>query len=143
MERTHVITCRLDERDYEKLTQEALERDLNRSDYLRLLIRLPYALKSDADRPDAIVADCFIVYKLERQIQKLGYLFNQGIRALNTIALKLRHGVPANETLIELGEKANVYLSFIGERIDEAEADIKPLSDASFVFLDTKRRKPS
>ena len=101
---------------------------------------MPYALKAGIDRLD-IVADSFIIYKPERQVQKLGYLLNQGIRALNTITLKLRHGIPANDTLIDLSEKANACLSFIRKRIEEVEAGIKPLTDAAYVFLDTKRQK--
>ena len=50
-EKTHTITCRLDEPDFQKLQVEARALGVNTSDFIRLIVRLPIEVKTKGD-PD-------------------------------------------------------------------------------------------
>ena len=56
-EKTHTITCRLNEVDFQKLKCEAEAMDVNASDYIRLLTRLPVEVKAGDDPDSYIIID--------------------------------------------------------------------------------------
>ena len=76
-EETHTTTCRLDEVDFRKLKDEADAMELNTSDYIRMLTRLPVECKGADDSNSLTIIDSRAVVHLSYQLRKQGYLLNQ------------------------------------------------------------------
>ena len=75
-EKTHTITCRLDEPDFQKLKSEVAAMGLNTSDYIRLLTRLPIEYKIDDDPDSFIIIDPRAQGIMDYQLRKQGILLN-------------------------------------------------------------------
>lgn len=141
-EKTHTITCRLDEADFKKLKDEADAMELNTSDYIRMLARLPVEAKTDAGSERYVVIDPFTLVRLWTDARRQGYLLNQAVKALNTVAFKVRHSSEINRTLRDMLIEATVSL----ENLEADHADIKKgideIMERKEIFLDRYRRRP-
>ena len=141
-EKTHTITCRLDEPDFQKLKSEAAAMGLNTSDYIRLLTRLPIECKIGED-PDAfVIIDPLAQGIMDYQIRKQGILLNQATNALNTIALKVRHGAKLDNEMLVLMRKATKSIDAVRNRLDELKLDSEAIVESRKLYLDIYRRKP-
>lgn len=142
-EKTHTITCRLDESDFQKLKSEAVALGVNTSDYIRLIVRLPIEANEKA-HPDGaiIIIDPFTLVRLWMDARRQGYLLNQATKALNTITLKIRHGSDINRTLRDMLIEAAVALENLEADHHAIKEGIDEVSAAQKVFLDRYRRKP-
>ncbi len=141
-EKTHTITCRLDEPDFQKLKSEAAAMGLNTSDYIRLLTRLPIECKIGED-PDAfVIIDPLAQGIMDYQIRKQGILLNQATHALNTIALKVRHGAKLDNEMLVLMRKATKSIDAVRNRLDELKLDSEAIVESRKLYLDIYRRKP-
>lgn len=141
-EKTRTITCRLDEADYQKMKAEAAELGVNASDYIRLLTRLPLECKN-ADSPDAfIVIDPLTMALLSITVKRQGYLLNQAVRALNTIAQRARHGNAIDEEMCQLMRKVNSSLEEYESDFSSVANDIEAITEKRILFLDRYRRRP-
>ena len=141
-EKTHTITCRLDEPDFQKLKSEAAAMGLNTSDYIRLLTRLPIECKIGED-PDAfVIIDPLAQGIMDYQIRKQGILLNQATHALNTIALKVRHGAKLDNEMLVLMRKAAKSIDAVRNRLDELKLDSEAIVESRKLYLDIYRRKP-
>lgn len=140
-EKTHTITCRLEEADFQKLKEEADAMELNTSDYIRMLTRLPIEYKDGYDSNSVIIIDPRAVVDLAYQLRKQGYLLNQATHALNTVALKVEHGSSINADMMKLIKKAAVNVEEIRTSIGELKADSEELMNRRMSFLDWYRRK--
>ena len=142
-EKTHTITCRLDEPDFQKLKSEAAAMGLNTSDYIRLLTRLPIECKIGED-PDAfVIIDPLAQGIMDYQIRKQGILLNQATHALNTIALKVRHGAKLDNEMLVLMRKATKSIDAVRNRLDELKLDSEAIVESRKLYLDIDRRKPT
>lgn len=141
-EKTHTITCRLDEADFRKLKDEANAMELNTSDYIRMLTRLPIECKIGDDADSVIIVDPRAVTHLCYQLRKQGYLLNQATHALNTVALKVEHGRPVDTEMAKLVKKAAAGIEEIRGNIEELKADSEELMNKRMLFLDWYRRRP-
>lgn len=141
-EKTHTITCRLDEPDFQKLQAEAAALGVNTSDYIRLIVRLPIEVKSESGSERFVVIDPLTLASLWMDARRQGYLLNQAVKTLNTVAFKVRHGSEINRTLRDMLIEATVAL----ENLESDHADIKKgieeLMRRREVFLDRYRKKP-
>lgn len=141
-EKTHTITCRLDEADFRKLKDEADAMELNTSDYIRLLTRLPIECK-DGDNPDSlIVIDPRAQGIMDYQIRKQGILLNQAAHALNTIALKIRHRSELDVKMLKMMKKATRSIDEVRKRLADLKQDSETLVKSRKLYLDVYRRKP-
>lgn len=141
-EKTHTITCRLDEPDFHKLKSEAAVMELNTSDYIRLLTRLPIECKLGED-PDAfVIIDPRAQGIMDYQIRKQGILLNQATHAINTIALKIRNGAKLDIEMLALMKKATKSIDEVRERLVDLKQDSEALMKSRKLYLDTYRRKP-
>lgn len=141
-EKTHTITCRLDEPDFQKLKSEAAALGVNTSDYIRLIVRLPIEANEKAHSDGTIIIDPLTLVRLWMDARRQGYLLNQATKALNTIALKVRHGSEINRTLRDMLIEATVALENLEEDHHAIKEGIDEVSAAQKVFLDRYRRKP-
>lgn len=140
-EKTHTITCRLDEPDFQKLQAEAAALGVNTSDFIRLIVRLPIEMKT-AERDERFVAiDPFTLARLWMDTRRQGYLLNQAVKALNTVAFKVRHGSEINRTLRDMLIEATVALENLEDHTD-IKKGIEELLRRREIFLDRYRRKP-
>lgn len=141
-EKTHTITCRLDEADFQKLKSEAAVMELNTSDYIRLLTRLPIECKLGED-PDAfVIIDPRAQGIMDYQIRKQGILLNQATHAFNTIALKIRNGAKLDIEMLALMKKATKNIDEVRSRLADLKLDSEALVESRKLYLDIYRRKP-
>lgn len=142
-EKTHTITCRLDEPDFQKLKSEAAAMELNTSDYIRPLTRLPIECKVGEDPDSFIIIDPRAQGIMDYQIRKQGILLNQATHALNTIALKIRHGAELDVEMLKLMKRATKGIEEVLKRIDDLKLDSEALVESRKLYLDIYRRKPN
>ena len=135
-EKTHTITCRLDEVDFQKLKSEAAAMELNTSNYIRLLTRLPIECNS------YVIIDPRAQGILDYQIRKQGLLLNQATHALNTIALKIRHGAELDTEMLNLMKKATASIEEVHKRLADLQLDSAEIAKSRKLYLDVYRRKP-
>lgn len=141
-EKTHTITCRLDEPDFQKLKSEAAVMELNTSDYIRLLTRLPIECKIGEDPDSFVIIDPRAQGIMDYQLRKQGILLNQATHALNTIALKVRHGAKLDTEMLKLMKRATKSIAEVLKRIDDLKLDSEAIAKSQKIYLDIYRRKP-
>lgn len=141
-EKTHTITCRLDEPDFQKLKSEAAAMGLNTSDYIRLLTRLPIEYKIDDDPDSFVIIDPRAQGIMDYQLRKQGILLNQATHALNTIALKIRHGSELDAEMFRMMKKATGSIDEVCKRLADLKQDSETLVKSRKLYLDIYRRKP-
>lgn len=141
-EKTHTITCRLDEVDFQKLKSEAAAMELNTSNYIRLLTRLPIECKIGEDPDSYVIIDPRAQGILDYQIRKQGLLLNQATHALNTIALKIRHGAELDTEMLNLMKKATASIEEVHKRLADLQLDSAEIAKSRKLYLDVYRRKP-
>lgn len=140
-EKTHTITCRLDEPDFQKLKSEATAMELNTSDYIRLLTRLPIECKIGDDPDSFVIIDPRAQGIMDYQIRKQGILLNQATHALNTIALKIKHGAKLDAEMLSLMKKATKSIDAVRNRLDDLKLDSEAIRESRKLFLDIYKRK--
>ena len=84
--KTHMITCRLDDRDYGSLHENAAALDVAPSTYMRYLIRIPVSACPDPKGSRVLVVDAKTLGALRYELVRWGRHYNQGVHALNAIA---------------------------------------------------------
>ena len=141
-EKTHTITCRLDESDFQKLKSEAAAIGLNTSDYIRLLTRLPIEYKIDDDLDSFVIIDPRAQGIMDYQIRKQGILLNQTTHAINTIALKIRNGTKLDAEMLALMKKATKGIDEVRIRLADLKLDSEALVESRKFYLDIYRRRP-
>lgn len=141
-EKTHTITCRLDDPDFQKLKSEAAALGVNTSDFIRLIVRLPIEVKTAERNEQFVVIDPFTLARLWTDARRQGYLLNQAVKALNTVAFKVRHGSEINRTLRDMLIEATVALEDLEADHANINKGIEELLKRREIFLDRYRRKP-
>lgn len=111
MSTTKLISCRLSESDFDALRSHAESLELNQSDYLRHLIRIPVGDSGLATEERLISLDTKTFGRIYSELVRWGRHYNQAVRAMNTIALHLRRGKLDLEMFESQIERANVKLS--------------------------------
>lgn len=140
-EKTHTITCRLDEADFKKLTSEAAALDINTSDFIRLIVRLPIEVKTESGADRYVIIDQLTLASLWMDSRRQGYLLNQAVKALNTVAYKVRRGSELNRTLRDMLIEATVALENLEADHTDIKEGIDELMERKQVFLDRYRRR--
>lgn len=108
---TKLISCRLSESDFESLRSHAESLELNQSDYIRHLIRIPVDAEGLATGEELIALDTRTLGRIYSELVRWGRHYNQAVRAMNTIALHLRRGKYDEEMFSQQIELANVRLA--------------------------------
>lgn len=141
-EKTHTITCRLDEPDYRKLTAEVDAMGVNTSDFIRLIVRLPIEVKAESGMDRYVIIDQLTLARLWMDARRQGYLLNQAVKALNIVAFKVRHGSEISHSLRDMLIEATVALENLEADHAAIKKGIDELMERREVFLDRYRQKP-
>ena len=108
---TRLISCRLTESDFESLRCHAESLELNQSDYIRHLIRIPVDAGGLATGEEVIALDTRTLGRIYSELVRWGRHYNQAVRAMNTIALHLRRGKRDEEMFSQQIDLANTRLA--------------------------------
>lgn len=77
--KTHIVTCRLDDRDYGSLHENAATLDVAPSTYMRYLIRIPVSACPDPKGSRVLVVDAKTLGALRNELIRWGRHYNQGV----------------------------------------------------------------
>lgn len=90
-----------------------------------------------------MVIDQLTLASLWMDARRQGYLLNQAVKALNTVAYKVRHGSELNRTLRDMLIEATVALENLEADHTDIKERIDELMERREVFLDRYRQKPN
>lgn len=126
--KTHTLSFRLAEDDYQMLAARCREAELTQSKYLRYLIRIP--IVGDAEHGEdvrCIVLDKKSLRKMSRELTKWGYHYNQAVRAMNTINYYVAHGKADSELLDGKAESIEVELMSVNQNAERIVYELAKL----------------
>ena len=121
-----MIGFRVDESDHEWLRVHAKDANLALSVYLRQLVRLARATDGELSAQAALI-DAHTAHLIKRELRRQGYNLNQGMHALNTIAMHLKHGRTLDKWAQEFFERAELALNSTIDAHTETEQLIRSL----------------
>lgn len=116
-----MIGFRLGEKDYEWLTREAEDEGIAISRYVRTLVRAARITHNNLG-PVALI-DEKTSFQLLRELRYQGHNLNQGIKAINTIALCIERRHDTDLLLAEF-QKAKVALGQVIDLHSQVQTDI-------------------
>lgn len=127
--KTHTLSFRLAEDDYQRLAERCRKAELTQSKYLRYLIRTPLVVTEDLkeDVP-CVVMDRVALRKISRELTKWGYHYNQAVHAMNSINYYYAHGKADSDILDGKAESIEIELAAVNqnaERIVYAIAELQ------------------
>ena len=109
------------------------------SNLVRSLVRLAAAEPDDAARAVAasrpILLDTGCALRMARELRKWGVHYNQGIHALNTVALRIRHGDRDFTDMLEAVERATATLEETEAAARGMRSDMAALTGRPALFL--------
>lgn len=132
-EKTHTLSFRLSEEDFELLTRAREELDLSQSDYLRYLIRIPLVPDGPSPIERYIVLDQHALESLAKELKRWGYHYNQAVHAMNAIALHMKNGSIDDEWYVTMLDKIDSELLQVNEGCYELGEKIEGLQNASLI----------
>ncbi|WP_165249022.1 plasmid mobilization protein [Adlercreutzia sp. ZJ141] len=98
--KTHTLSFRLAEDDYQRLAKRCREAQLSQSKYLRYLIRIPIVTEGEqADVVPCIVLDKKSLRRISKELTRWGYHYNQAVHAMNSINYYIAHGKATSDIL--------------------------------------------
>lgn len=115
--------CRLDIRispqDKALLRRRCDEFGMTQTDYMRMLINLPLRMVDEGmeEESDLFVIDRWGAGRISGQIRRLGYLYNQGVHALNAIAYYLKRDEADSMDALDALEHATEKLDAVDEGV--------------------------
>lgn len=109
----YTISCRLNDEDRCRLTDQAAKLNMKPSDYLRYLIRIPVESKNATGGDRFIVIDADTLASLSRELVRWGYHYNQAVHSMNTIALFIK--------------RDRLDLEYFSRTIDEIEQNLESI----------------
>lgn len=114
--KTHTLSFRLAEDDYQTLAKRCREAELTQSKYLRYLIRTPLVLGEDHQEDiKCVVLDKSALRKISRELTRWGYHYNQAVHALNSINYYMVNGKVKQDLLEGKAESIEVALLDVNE----------------------------
>lgn len=109
--KTHTLSFRLAEDDYQKLVERCREAELSKSKYLRYLIRIPVVTEGEhAEDVPCLVLDRKSLARISKELTRWGYHYNQAVHAMNSINYYVARGTIDRE--------------FIGTKAEEIEVEL-------------------
>ena len=86
------VTFRMDDADFLALEERCERAGLTRSQYLRLLVRIPVSTEANAADEHRILFDRKALWAMSRELRKWGYHYNQAVHALNSVNCYVQRG---------------------------------------------------
>lgn len=117
--KTHTLSFRLAEDDYQRLAERCRKAELTQSKYLRYLIRTPLVVTEDLkeDVP-CVVMDRVALRRISRELTKWGYHYNQAVHAMNSINYYVSHGKADSAILDGKAESIEIELMAVNENAE-------------------------
>lgn len=132
--KTHTLSFRLAEDDYQKLVERCREADLTQSKYLRYLIRIPVVTDGDhAEDVPCLVLDRKSLARISKELTRWGYHYNQAVHAMNSINYYITHGKSDSRLLDEKAECIEVELATVNRNAERIVYEIAKLQDKMIV----------
>lgn len=140
--------CRLDVRlsqaERDRLKEQCDHFGMSQTDYMRMLINMPAALLEDsaAEPADVVVVDRFSTFQLARQVRHWGYLYNQAVHSLNSLAYYDKQDEVDIDDLVYVLRETNRKLDQINEamRIVSRRLDSMVGAHYGIAFSETTRQ---
>lgn len=82
-----------------------------------------------------ILLDTECALRMARELRKWGVHYNQGIHALNTVALRIRHGDRDSTDMLEAVERAAALLEETEAAVRGMRSDMAALTGRPALFL--------
>ena len=127
--KTHTLSFRLAEDDYQKLVERCREAELSKSKYLRYLIRIPVVTEGEhAEDVPCLVLDRKSLARISKELTRWGYHYNQAVHAMNSINYYCAHGKADSAILDGKAESIEVELAAVNanaERLVYAVAELQ------------------
>lgn len=129
--KTHTLSFRLAEDDYQTLARRCREADLTQSKYLRYLIRTPLVLGDDhGEDVRCVILDNVSLRKISRELTRWGYHYNQAVHAMNSINYYLVHGKAKEDLLDGKAEIIEIALMDVNENAQRIAYAVGELQSA-------------
>ena len=129
--KTHTLSFRLAEADYQRLVERCRKADLSQSKYLRYLIRIPIVGEPEhSEDIRCVVLDRKSIAKLSKELTRWGYHYNQAVRAMNTINYYVAHGKADDRILDGKAESIEFELMSVNENAQRIVYEIARLQDS-------------
>ena len=109
---------------------------MTQTDYMRMLINLPLRMVDEGidEESDLFVIDRWGAAKIAGQIRRLGYLYNQSVHALNSIAYYLKRDEADSWDALEALAHASQKLDAVNEGIREINDQLNSLTGKRFGY---------
>lgn len=122
------VTFRMDEADYAELCARCERAGLSKSEYMRLLVRIPVSTEANADEEHRILFDRKALWALSRELRKWGYHYNQAVHALNTVKFFVERGRERSDVLEGKGPLIEEELSQVNENAARLTGELARIS---------------
>lgn len=133
------LYVRLAREDKERAQEVAGAMGLSLSDLVRLMVRLaaadPGLAARAASEGGPIVLDTATCLRIERELRRWGYHYNQGVHALNSVAFHLRHGSRDYGDMAEALRDARAELSAVNGAAGGLCREMASLTGRAALFL--------
>ncbi len=117
--KTHTLSFRLAEDDYQRLAERCRKAELTQSKYLRYLIRTPLVVTEDLKEDvHCVVMDRVALRRISRELTKWGYHYNQAVHAMNSINYYCTHGKADSRILDGKAESIEIELAAVNENAE-------------------------
>lgn len=118
------VTFRMDEADYAELCARCERAGLSKSEYMRLLVRIPVSTEANAGEEHRILFDRKAMWAMSRELRKWGYHYNQAVHALNTVKYFIERGKAGSDVLEGKGPLIEEELGKVRENAARLEAEL-------------------
>jgi hypothetical protein len=127
--KTNLFACRLSDADFATLHANAERLEITPSSYVRYLIRIPATAEPGNTNTGAFVIDTKTLHTINYELIRWGRHYNQGIHALNSIALAGRKGKLADEYFMQQIELAHSKLDAVEHGREEISYKLQRLEN--------------
>lgn len=126
--KTHTLSFRLAEDDYQRLAARCKAAELTQSKYLRYLIRTPLVTAEEhGEDVPCIVLEKDALRKISRELTRWGYHYNQAVHAMNSINYYCANGKTNSDVLDGKAETIEVELMAVNENAQRIVYEIAAL----------------
>ena len=132
--KTHTLSFRLAEDDYQRLAERCRKAELTQSKYLRYLIRTPLVVGEEL-REDVpcVIMDKVALRKISRELTRWGYHYNQAVHAMNSINYYVAHGKATSDILDGKAESIECALIDVNDNAQRIVYEIAELQSKQLV----------
>ena len=132
--KTHTLSFRLAEDDYQKLAERCRKAELTQSKYLRYLIRTPLVVGEEL-REDVpcVIMDKVALRKISRELTRWGYHYNQAVHDMNSINYYVAHGKATSDILDGKAESIECALIDVNDNAQRIVYEVAELQSKQLV----------